>query len=194
MRRNPAPKQKTLTCFFKPLEEKKDENTSLYANMTPYNKAANFKDVRAYLKKIDSQRQNADRWLHWEGFLFLATNNFRDYQVLTMIPRANFLAHYPSGFVVATATVDDDSALTHIQVHSDFRRQKIGSELIRFISKACKQFTVYGGNGTTNSRYRLTKEGAHLITYCQKKDILKHTQVILGSVPESPALSQRSYS
>ncbi len=46
-----------------------------------------------------------------------------------------------------------------------------------------------------NSRYRLTEEGAALIRACENSGILNDEQVILSTVPCSPAslYSSRSY-
>jgi hypothetical protein len=86
---------------------------------------------------------------------------------------------------VQYATVDSNSALTHIHVGENFRRQGNGKQLIRFINKHDTQFHVFAGV-EYNSRYRLTEEGAALICTCQRAGILADDQVILD-VPSSPS-------
>ena len=145
-----------------------------------------YQRSRHYLNK---HRQHADAAATRDGYFFCATNNFREYSVETIIDRLIVGVIVPAGTSVATATIDDDSALENIAVEAGFRRQGVGKHLIHFINKHDKQFHVYAGT-EHNSRYRLTQEGAALIRACQREGVLDDEDVILGSVPPSPFSSQ----
>jgi hypothetical protein len=176
----PTGKQPLLTAFFAPM----GRITPKTDNVSVNNKSEKRKFIAGFNKKNDP-----DKTRQWEGYLFIAEDNFREYTVINLLPRPNYelKMEVPAGYKVASATVDNDSALTHIQVVEQFRRQKIGSELVRFIKNCCKQFTVFGGT-EHNSRYRLTEQGAALVTYCVANKILASTQVITAFVPRSPML------
>lgn len=151
-----------------------------------YQHRRNYHQSRAFLNK---HRHRYDSAITHRGYFFCASANFTEYHVYTTADQVIFVndlkKHVPSNTLVAHAKVDSDSALEHISVDEAFRRQGIGTALIRFIYKCDKQFYVYSGT-EHNSRYRLTCEGAALIRACQQKGILSEEQVILG-VPESPA-------
>lgn len=175
--------QRLITSFFGGADYKphvKDTVTQVNKN-----------EKRKFLKEFN-KKDSCDASKQWDGYLFIANNNFTEYSVITLLPRPNYQLKkvIPIGYEVATATVDDNSALTHILVNESFRRKKIGSQLIRFIKNCCPKFIVFGGT-THNSRYRLTSEGAALMKHCVENKILSSTQVIIGSVPESPQKQER---
>lgn len=175
--------QRPITLFF----AKGDYKAQTNERVTPGNK----NEKRKYLKEFN-KKDSCDASKQWERYLFIATNNFTEYSVVNLLARPNYQLKkvIPVGFEVATATVDDNSALTHISVKEPFRRQKIGAQLIRFIKHCCPKFIVFGGT-EHNSRYRLTQEGAALMEYCVSNKILSPTQVIVGNVPESPQKPER---
>lgn len=144
--------------------------------------------TRTDQKRIAEYRRERrpDKYQVWRAYLFLATNNFSEYTIVTAIPRDVMGKIYEPCDKIGEASVDENSALTHIEIKEPFRQQGLGSELIDFIRKACPQFHVFAGN-QHNSRYRLTDEGAILIASCRRRGILKDRQVILNYVPDSPS-------
>lgn len=130
-----------------------------------------------------------------KGYFFCASRNFSEYAVYTTKDQFVFKdsqkKFISTGTCIATAIIDDDSALEHINVETAFQHQGIGRRLIQFITKHAPQFYVFTGV-EHNSRYRLTEEGAALIKSCQRKKILQHDQVIETTVPQSPSSHSRS--
>ena len=145
-----------------------------------------YKDSRRFLEK----QKHTDFKAIWKGFAFVATNNFSEWTVKTSYLRNDYRAEkiYEDGHTVGTATIDENSALVHIQIDDPFRRMGLATKLISFINKTCPQFHVYAGV-QNNSRYRLTEEGAKLINACQRKNILDDEKVILNTVPPSPHMT-----
>lgn len=188
-------RQKTILSFFKP-ESKAEEadvaDSKLKEAYTPAKVSNIHKGAKRAFMMFENKK-SYDKTHQWNNYLFIATNNFTEYKVTNTIPMASKQSKevFPSGTTIATATVDDDSALTNIEVNAKIRRQGIGTELIRFIKNACPQFVVFGGS-EHNSRYRLTHEGAALIEHCRRKKILKAEQVIVDFVPESPLVRYES--
>ena len=176
---NPKGSQKLITDFFKPSFENK---------LHHYSPTRDYPKSYKYLKK---HKLSSDAIRLYQGYCYRATGDFTEYNVYTTFDRADrhqgrniFIK---AGTHVATASIDSDSALTHISVESFFQKQGIGTQLIRFIHKHAPQFHVYAGI-EYNSRYRLTQEGAVLIQSCQRKGILDYEQVILNIVPTSPSI------
>ena len=161
-------KQKKLTAFFRPLHL-----TATAQKIDSYDRQIAASQVKIFHKA--HPKHIYDKSHSWKGYSFIATNNFREYSVKTMTARnhrdLDFLI--PAGFTVANATVDDDSALTHLEVHQLFQRLGIGRELLRFIKNSDKQFIIYGGT-SNNSRYRLTAEGAGVGQKAFKKKNFNH--------------------
>jgi GNAT superfamily N-acetyltransferase len=171
--------QRPLTNFFSP-KEGVTLRKPIYTNPAKQ---------RAYKKKVNEDKEHVDNQFIWNNYVFKATNNFTLFKVTTLIPHSTATKHFDPGFPVASAEVDDGSALINIEVHKDFRRKGIGTRLIKFMNKVCEQFHVYIDK-SHNSRYRLTEEGAALIYHCEKKEgILDHTQIIESTVPPSPSYS-----
>lgn len=188
--------QRFITDFFKPKRKQlitdyfKPKNTSAvpqHGRLFPYNPNVDYKQSRAFLQK---RKSSCDAIMTRNGYCFCATANFSDYAVYTTTDRLMIIAGkkhlVPKGMCIATAKIDNDSALEHIQVSPLFRRQGIGKKLIRFIDQRAPQFHVFAGI-EHNSRYRLTDEGVLLIRSCQKAGILSDEQVILNMVPPSPS-------
>lgn len=190
--KSPIKRQSTITKFFTAIvkpsknknkfrkrKRKKQEDKNKFTR-TEYN---SFKNT--FFKTIN--KSHYDATCTWQGYFFTATNNFREFTVKTIIPIVDNKQdyQYESGTKVATASVDDNSVLTHIEVEEKFRRRGIGTALVRFMKRACPKFMVFGGV-EENSRYRLTDEGGKLITHCQKKGILAAEDIIVSvSVPAS---------
>lgn len=154
----------------------------------PYNPKRDYKYVKNYVKnKISSSFDSVHTW---QGYCFIASNNFREYKIINTIPRPDRFTNqvYQPGLEVGSATIDDDSALTNIEVIIPFRGKGLGTELIKFMNNCCEQFHVFAGTGE-NSRYQLTEEGAGFIKSCKQKGILDEEQVILNHVPPSPSLT-----
>jgi GNAT superfamily N-acetyltransferase len=171
--------QRSLTSFFPPKE-------GVTLTKPTYTNPAK---QRAFKRKVIKDKENVDNQFIWNDYVFKATNNFTHFEVTTLITRSMNTKHFDPGFRVASAEVDDDSALINIEVHKDFRRQGIGTRLIKFMNKVCEQFHVYLDK-SHNSRYRLTEEGAALIYSCEKHaEILDHTQIIETTIPPSPTYS-----
>lgn len=146
--------------------------------------------VRRFMLKQRKVQSFVDRVHADKGYVFVATDNFSDYKVYTAVDRMILTdnGQYKTisvGTEVGEATVDGNSALTHIEVGADFQREGIGSHLIQFIFKCCRQFQVYV-DSSVNSRYRLSHEGAALIASCQRRGILGDLQVIPATPPASP--------
>ena len=188
--------QKLISDFFKPKQKRFITDYFKYASADhaikkrkdiAYLPAKDYKLAREFFKK---RRYLYDAVATRQGYCFCASANFCEYQVYTVNDRCvknkNEKVFMPAGSLVASATVDNDSALTHISVETAFRRQGIGKQLIRFINKHDTQFHVYAGVAH-NSRYRLTEEGAALIHACQSSGILDDEQVIPSTVPCSPS-------
>ena len=188
--------QRFITDFFKPKRKQfitdyfKPKNAcaiSQYSRSFQYNPTVDYQQSRAFLQK---RRSSCDAIMTRNGYCFCATANFSDYAVYTTTDRLMIIAGkkhlIQKGTCIATAKIDNDSALEHIQVSPLFRRQGIGKKLIRFINQRAPQFHVFAGI-EHNSRYRLTDEGALLIKSCQKAGILSDEQVILNMVPPSPS-------
>lgn len=113
-----------------------------------------FKGSREFLKH---RREQFAATRKYGEYIYCASDDCTDYSVYTAkdkyVPTENGddrCIH--AGTKVATAMVDDTSALEHIHVESNFRRQGIGKNLIRFINKCDKKFIVFGGV-EHNSRY-----------------------------------------
>ena len=174
--------QTLITDFFKPQSyvAKKSQHYSVSRDY-----AQSYKYFKKHKSKSDAIRTH-------RGYCYRATGDFNEYNVYTTFDK--FVIYQgkkifiPAGTRIATASIDSDSALTHISVDSLFRKQGIGTQLIRFINTHAPQFHVYAGI-EHNSRYRLTQEGAALIQSCQRKGILDDEQVILHMVPTSPTSS-----
>lgn len=185
--------QSLITAFFYPKQKllipddssnessfrtKKKQYISLYNRRLDYIRPCFYKE---------KFKNSSDRLWMPKGYCFVANCNFTEYRVYTRINRCmgNKML-FESGDCIATATVDADSALEHINVEESLQGTGIGTKLIRFINTCDKQFYVYSGI-EHNSRYRLTEQGARLIRACQRKGILKDNQ-ILHDVPSSPRL------
>jgi len=186
-------KKNLITNYFKPVNV---SATQVKTEKLPFYKPKiDYKKSRHYLKK---HQYRYDASATRNGYCYCASGNFSEYTVYTTHDRVMRIKDQnifiPSGSLVAEAKIDSDSALEHISVDERFRRQGIGKNLIRFISKHDMQFHVYAGV-EHNSRYRLTEEGAALVHACQHFGILEDEQVILSTVPCSPAslYSSRSY-
>lgn len=189
------PKQSFITDFFKSKPKQQSLITDFFklkytantSNIYHYNHKQHYKKSRQYL---NTHKLQTDAAATRGGYYFCAIANFTEYSVYTTMDRCIFIDKRPhvvwAGTLVASATIDDNSALEHIHVEPILRRQGIGKALIRFINKHDQQFHVYAGT-EHNSRYRLTEEGAGLIRACQHAGILQHEQVILGFVPPSPS-------
>jgi GNAT superfamily N-acetyltransferase len=151
-------------------------------------------------KKINRRRYNtqgyqkllsvpAERSIKRNGFLFRATNNYTQFTVHTTVDSCevcdNKEKFIESGTQIATATIDSDSSLTFIEVRKEFRRRGIGTNLIRFINECAPQFHCFGGS-EHNSTYRMLADGRSLIISCINKGILKHDQLLEGTLPRSP--------
>jgi hypothetical protein len=180
--KQPPPTKQTLITRFLPVaptyHTKKQSDTLTFKEKLSRTR---FRKCLVADNPFDAKRE-------WNNYLFCASSNFCEYKVVTLISRNDYRSkvQHPPGFVVATATVDDNSALESIEVKDGFRRQRIGTELVRFINSCCGKFIVFGGT-EHNSRYRLTGEGAKLMRHCVSQKILDDTQVIF-SVPPSPSL------
>lgn len=175
--------QALITRFFQ--QENKDEKQEgIHSEKnTGFSKSVKRKFLTDTRKKLQDATHN------WNGYLFIANNNYSEFSVINIDPnRRNESAQTLVGLgkVIATASVDEDSALTHIEVKEGFKRKKIGSHLIYFMKSVCPQFLIYGGT-QNNSRYRLTTDGAALVQYCLSKKILNEDQVIKNEVPMSPS-------
>lgn len=177
--------QKTLYAFFNPHQ---DKPRRVLSGLSSYDPKKHRKESIANSQSIRHKNNYIHTRAH-KGVLYVALNEFREFIAINLFSRLDSISNsiVPSGEKIAEATVDDDDALTFISVDPRFRRQKIGSELIRFMKQRCEQFHVFGGQ-ECNSRYRLTREGMALIRYCLAQAILKHEDFI-GSdapVPSSP--------
>lgn len=174
--------QTLITDFFKPEIEKK---------ISHYSVTRDYRQSYRYFKK---HKAASDAIRTHRGYCYRATGDFNEYNVYTTYDRfvlsQGKKIFVSAGTHIATASIDSDSALTHVSVISLFQKQGIGTQLIRFINTHAPQFHVYAGV-EHNSRYRLTQEGAALIQSCQKKGILEEEQVILNMVPMSPCSSIR---
>ena len=184
-------KKNLITDYFKSVNEPqvKTEKLHFYKPATDYKKARHYLNKHRHLYNASTTKN---------GYCYCASSDFTEYAAYTTHDRfirfrdqEIFIAR---GTRVAEAKTDSDSALEHISVDERFRRQGIGKYLIRFINKHDQQFHVYAGV-EHNSRYRLTEEGAALIRACENSGILNDEQVILSTVPCSPAslYSSRSY-
>lgn len=171
--------QKLITDYFKPSIEKRIHH---YSATRDYPKS--YRYFKKYKSISDAIRTHS-------GYCYRATGDFSEYNAYTTFDKLVVHQHknffIKAGTHIATASIDSDSALTHISVDSLFQKQGIGTQLIRFINKHAPQFHVYAGI-EHNSRYRLTQEGASLIQSCQRKGILDDEQVILNTVPTSPSI------
>ncbi len=148
-----------------------------------YDKSIHIQQARKFQEQLKKKEGKLpENRKYWRGYMFYATNNFSEYTVVSMIAKTDQNKIYSPGTRVATASIDEDSVLTHIEVEKPFQNQKVGSELIRFISQRAPEFMVFGGTGY-NSRYRLTSEGAKLVTSCVTNGILKTEQVIMACPP-----------
>lgn len=177
-------RQYLITDYFKP---ESVVATTSNSSMFPYNRKIDYKKSRDFLNKY---KNACDAIMTRNGYCFCAKANFSEYSVYTTMDRLMIIGgrknRVPQGTCVATAKIDDDSALEHIHVDALFRRQGIGKNLVRFINKCAPQFHAFGGV-EHNSRYRLTEEGASLIRACHNAGILNDEQVILNFVPQSPS-------
>jgi hypothetical protein len=152
-----------------------------------YSYKKHYGNVIGYMR--DNQiKQYANATKTKNSIIYRASNNFKEYEAIcssdTILPNGS-KCH--AGEILGTASIDSESALTAIHVEKSYRRNKIGTNLIRFIKKCCKQFTVYVGT-ENNSRYRLSEEGAKLIRFCEVQRILDYQQIIEAS-PISPSNS-----
>ncbi len=91
--------------------------------------------------------------------------------------------------VIAELDLDEDYWLEHIHVEAAYQRRGIGMHLIQVANKytytqGSKGINVCVGVGE-NSRYRLTNEGAALITACRNKNILNEEQIFYESIPSA---------
>lgn len=149
-----------------------------------YKSSRDYSNAKAYLKK---HKSFYDAAATRQGYFYAASANFTEYHVYTTRDQVKVInhieKHIPAGTRVATAKIDNDSALEHIAVEPLFRRQGIGITLMKFIKQCDPQLYAYGGV-EYNSRYRLTNEGAALINACIQKGILKDEE-ILPNVPDS---------
>ena len=156
-----------ITDFFKPKRKQlitdyfKPKNASAVPqhgrSCQQYKPNVDYQQSRAFLQK---HRSSCDAIITHNGYCFCATANFSDYAVYTTKDRLMIIAGkkhlIQKGTCIATAKIDNDSALEHIQVSPLFRRQGIGKKLIRFIDQRAPQFHVFAGV-ENNSRYRLTE-------------------------------------
>lgn len=139
--------QKLITDYFKPSIEKRIHH---------YSAAHDYAKSYKYFKKY---KPTSDAIQTYRGYCYRATSDFTEYNVYTTFDK--FIIHQhkkifiKAGTHIATASIDSDSALTHVSVDSLFQKQGIGTQLIRFINKHAPQFHVYAGI-EHNSRYRLT--------------------------------------
>ena len=184
--------QPLITDFFKPKNQKSQKLITDFFRPSTENKMGHYSAVRDYAKSyryFKKYKPISDAIRTYCGYCYRATGDFSEYNVYTAFDK--FVIHQnkkffiKAGTPIAIASIDSESALTHISVDSLFQKQGIGTQLIRFIHKHAPQFHVYAGI-EHNSRYRLTHEGAALIQSCQRKGILDDEQVILNMVPTSP--------
>ena len=185
--------QRLITDFFKPKNKKSQKLITDFFKSSPEKKMSHYSAVRDYAKSyryFKKFKPTSDAIRTYYGYCYRATGDFSEYNVYTTFDKYT-IHDYKKIFIkagthIATASIDSDSALTHVSVDSLFQKQGIGTQLIRFINKHAPQFHVYAGV-EHNSRYRLTQEGAALIQSCQRKSILDEEQVILNIVPTSPS-------
>ncbi len=149
---------------------------------------------KKFLESLKKEGRLPENRKYWKDYMFSCDDNFSEYKVTLLTHKSglNNKLFYP-GLSVGTATIDDNSALTHINVIEGFRRQKIGTQLIKFINERNPsdvigpgRFVVFRGV-EVNSRYRLTEEGAKLIKHCEKQKILSSEQIIFGCPPSPSA-------
>lgn len=182
-------KQMTLSYFFNPRQIQKIHSTTS-SKLDRCNTREKFRFLKkANLNHYDKFKKDPD------GYLFIATNNFTHYEIISSQPRLGFsqLQYFDAGTRIGTAEIDDDGALTLIEIHKEFRRKGLGAKLVKFINSACEKFTVFSGT-ECNSRYTLTHEGAKLIEHCVEKGILEHEQLICTSSKSPLASYLGSYS
>ncbi len=186
--------QRLITDFFKSKNQKSQKLITDFFKSSPEKKMNHYSAVRDYAKSyryFKKFKSTSDAIRTYCGYCYRATGDFYEYNVYTTFDK--FMIHHgkkifiPAETHIATASIDSDSALTHVSVDLLFQKQGIGTQLIRFINKCAPQFHVYAGI-EHNSRYRLTQEGAALIQSCQRKSILDEEQVILNMVPTSPSI------
>lgn len=174
----PRHSKRLITDFFKPT--KITERTYYYSPKTDYAQSHRY---------LMQHKPGADAIQTRGGYCYRTTNQFSEYCVYTtmdtFVINKGKKEFVKKGTKIATASIDDNSALTHITVETAYQRKGIGTELIRYINKCAPKFHVFAGTAH-NSRYRLTEEGAILIQGCQQKGILDNEQVILDRVPMSP--------
>lgn len=182
--------QKTLYGFFK---IPSDRLKKLMPGVSKYNPRKHRKEAIANSKSIRSDHNYIHTRAH-KGVLYVALNEFSEFIAINLFDRLDPVLDLiiPSGEKIAEASVDSDAALTFIGVDKRFRRQKIGSELIRFMKQRCEKFHVYDGQDY-NSCYRLTKEGKDLMQYCLNQNILKHEDFISSEVPVPASPSKKRF-
>lgn len=86
---------------------------------------------------------------------------------------------------IAELELDDGYILQHVHVLESYRRQGIGLWLVRLANQTTEGRFLACSNVSYNSRYRLTTEGAALISACQAKKIILPEQ-IFGEPMQSP--------
>ena len=95
--------------------------------ISQYNTRLDYKISCFYKQKF---KNSSDRLWVYKGYCFVARSNFTEYTVYTTINRC--IGHkmiFQPGNCIATATVDADSALEHINVEESLRGTGIGTKL-----------------------------------------------------------------
>lgn len=193
----PKNSQYKITDFFHVANTKNPRITDYFPRLSgikKYQSNQHYFLVRTFaqnfLKKCcNDYKPNAYRTR--KGYFFIADNNFQEYSVYLAIDKVvmekGVYNTKRAGLKVGEATIDNNSALSSIEIYQEHRRNGIGTELIRFIKHCDGQFHVHCGI-ENNSRYRLTEEGAKLIHACVNKKILTEDDLLAG-VPTSPQYS-----
>lgn len=120
-----------------------------------------------HFRKAYAQKNSNDIFLKSRKGLCYYRTDFYHYFVIDPIKRR----------AVAELELDDEYVLQHVHVSENYRRQGIGLWLVKLANQATEGRLLVCSNISYNSRYRLTTEGAALISACQAKKIILPEQV-----------------
>lgn len=188
------PRQLSITDFFKtPDEQKRFQKRKLF-NQLMLKRRKKREYMRAYRKKRDIINCLYEKYDYTcrkrkKELLFVANSDFSEFNVYKIMGTTFKELEDSMRTSIANAQVDGEGALSFISVKESYRRQGIGTEIIRFINERMpeKDFIIFGGQ-EHNSRYRLTEQGMNLIMSCLRKRIIQPRQFIGNEVPRSPSL------
>jgi hypothetical protein len=144
------------------------------------NKAKLKKDLLSFYNcKFNYWEDGKDCKIFYKDNIMYYCSTWNDYAALDIL----------TGKVVARAILENDWLQT-IDVDENYRRRKIGSNLMKAIVKTLGNNFHIPSRGTLGiTSYYLTTEGAALINYCLDKGIVKDEQCMLDVPPRTPPSS-----